>query len=95
MIEHMVFFKVKEENKNVEKIAAALIALQEKVPNIREISAGRNFSDRSQGFNLGLRVLLNSDVDLDAYRQHPAHVHVLETLIKPAVEAIVVMDYHR
>ena len=93
MIEHLVFLKIKDEAGNIEKIAKALTALKGKVPAIREVSCGRNFSDRSKGFNLGLRVVVETESDIDSYRLHPDHVEVLNNLIKPALEDMIVCDY--
>ena len=96
MIEHIVLIKVKEEFENkIDEICSALNALQEKIPEIVEISAGRNFSGRQQGFQLGLRSLFQSPDDLAVYSDHPAHVEVVKNLIAPVKEDVIALDFER
>jgi hypothetical protein len=93
MIEHLVFLKLNDEGSNIDKVISALVALKGKVPAIEEISCGRNFSDRSKGFNVGLRVVVKNEAAIDEYRLHPLHVDVLNNIIKPVLEDMIVCDY--
>ncbi len=95
MIEHLVFLKIRDEAGAVETIANALVSLKGRVPAIKDISCGRNVSDRSKGFNLGLRVLLETEADIEAYRVHPEHMKILNEMIKPVMEDMIVIDYTR
>jgi hypothetical protein len=40
----------------------------------RRLKVGKNFSDRNQGYNIGLSVTVNNKEDLDIYRFHPDHI---------------------
>lgn len=94
MIEHIVLIKLKPESEDkIDQISEALRALKGKIPEIVEISAGRNFSARHQGFQMGLRSLFKSKEDLETYASHPAHVEVLEKMIAPAKADVIALDY--
>ena len=92
MLEHIVLLKVKDENAS-EQIISSLRELPSKISVIKDLSVGKNFSERSKGFNIGLRVMLESEEDLNTYRNHPDHVKVLEEIVKPNIEDVVAVDY--
>ncbi len=92
MLEHHVFIKVNDESK-VEEAVKAIMAMEPEIPEILEISAGRNFSNRSQGFQLGLRVKLADRDALEGYQNHPVHLKLIETVIAPLKVDAVAMDY--
>ena len=97
MVEHLVIFKFNENaNKdNKSNMLTHLKNLKKEIPEIEEISCGENFSDRSKGFDFGLRVLFASEEDLQTYLVHPAHVKVVEENIKPIISDLLVIDYNR
>ena len=92
---HVVLFKWKSDA-HPDAIAAAvqgLRGLREKIDGILELSCGGNFSVRSQGFHTGLVVRLRDRAALDAYGPHPAHQDVVNGLVAPIREDIIVVDY--
>ena len=94
MIEHIVLIKLKQDSLHkLDEICAALNSLKEKIPEIVAISAGRNFSDRHQGFQMGLRSQFKSEADLKIYTEHPEHQDVLNRLIAPHKEDVIALDY--
>ena len=97
MIEHLVLFKFKESTTEDSKnnMLEKLLNLKNEIKEIREISCGENFTDRSKGFEFGLRVLFDSKDDLNTYAVHPAHVAVVEEIIKPIISDIIALDYVR
>lgn len=92
MVEHLVFFEL-EEAADFQEIKVKLLELKSIIPEILEISAGDNFSERSDGYNMGLRVKLADKMALSAYRDHPAHQSIVENVIKPNLKRIVAVDY--
>ena len=56
MIEHLVLFKFKESTTEDSKnnMLEKLLNLKNEIKEIREISCGENFTDRSKGFEFGL-----------------------------------------
>lgn len=93
MIEHLVLLKLRDEGQSIDNVINALVALKGEVPAIEEISCGRNFSDRAKGFNVGLRVVVKTVAAIDEYRLHPKHVAVLNNIIRPLLEDMIVCDY--
>lgn len=95
MIEHLVLIKFKAgtTESNVAEMLHQIRLLQNKISEIKEISAGTNITDRAKGFNVGVRVLLGKREDIEVYRTHPAHVAVLNNYIMPHLEDIMVIDY--
>lgn len=95
MVEHVVLFKLKAEATagQREALLAALKGLREAVPGIVDLSCGVNFSERSQGYEIGLVVRFRDRAALDAYLPHPAHRAVVEEKIQPIREETIVVDY--
>jgi hypothetical protein len=56
-------------------------------------ATGKNFSERSKGFNFALRVTFTGRAALDAYLPHPDHVKVKDQFIVPITEDILAVDY--
>lgn len=95
MLEHLVLFKFKPDvgDAHIDRVAAALMALKANVPSIIDITAGRNFSERAQGFQLGLVVRLKDKAGLASYMAHPNHQAVVVDLVRPFTDNIVAVDY--
>ena len=94
MVEHLVLFKMKADatTADEDKLLAALAGLSS-VETVIELSCGRNFSERSQGHALGLRVLCETKADLQTYLDDPLHQAALKEAILPVIEAVTVVDY--
>ena len=95
MIEHLVLFKFKNDVNAQQKadMTEKLLAMKNEISEIKEISCGINFAERSQGFHFGLRVLFATKADLDVYAVHPKHLEVAEKTIKPSITDLIVLDY--
>lgn len=95
MLDHIVLFKFKPETSHdeVNKLTSQLLGLQKNIPEIVSITTGRNFSERSKGYQQGLVVRLKNKTDLKIYQEHPSHQQVLENWIKPLTEDILAVDY--
>jgi hypothetical protein len=95
MVEHLVIFKLKPETTEEQKEAAiqALRGLRGQIDGIVELTCGRNFSQRSQGFEIGLLVRFRDRAALEAYLPHPAHRGAVEQFLHPIREDVIVVDY--
>src|ERR1041384_3137770 len=95
MIEHVVLFKLSPSATGEQKarMISELKQLREKIPGIVDLSVGSNFSDRSQGFEIGLVVRFVDRAALDVYLPHPAHRGCVEQFINPIREDVIVVDY--
>jgi hypothetical protein len=98
MIHHVVLFKLKNYNSEAEKqdtiasIEDALLALSNKIRELKYIEVGINYEITSKSFDICLITHFESVHDLDAYRVHPDHLKVTELLQQHVVERAAV-DY--
>lgn len=95
MVEHVVLFKTSPGAPESARQAMidALAALRHQVPGILDLSVGRNFSDRNQGYDVGLVVRFESRAALEAYLPHPAHRAAVDRFVAPIKEDVLVVDY--
>lgn len=96
MIEHIVLFKMKQDVTDQQRteFIDALKGLQQSVPGILELTAGRNFNhERGQGYEIALLVRFGNRDALDAYGPHPAHQDVVQKYVVPWCEDVIVADY--
>jgi stress responsive alpha/beta barrel protein len=95
MVEHIVLFKVRVETppQAVAAMTDGAKGLKSRVPGIVDLSFGPKFSDRNKGFTHGLVVRFQDRAALDGYIPHPAHREVVEKLIRPITEDVLVVDY--
>jgi hypothetical protein len=81
VIEHLVLFKFKpgigRDDARVQTVVQAMNRLPAQVPEIREWSHGFNVTPDPEAWDYGLRATLESEADLHAYFDHPAHVPVV------------------
>lgn len=94
MIVHIVMFKFKNENKeeNIQKVEKELLALEEKIDELKSIEVGIDFNQSERAFDLSLYSTFDSKEDLKSYAVHPAHLQVVE-LIKSVTSESKVVDY--
>lgn len=97
MIEHIVLFKWQEtaSEEQINQALTELNALKNKIPSIVDLSCGKNFSERNQGFQHGLIVRFNDRSSLDAYFPHPSHQEVVNHYIRPILADILSIDYEQ
>jgi hypothetical protein len=95
MVEHVVLFKTTPEatEEQKERMVAELASLKDKIPGIVDLSVGRNFSDRSQGFDIGLVVRFIDRAALEVYLPHPAHRGCVDQFVGPIKQDVIVADY--
>ncbi|MBT2655631.1 Dabb family protein [Bacillus sp. ISL-18] len=95
MIEHMVLLKFSKsttEDQKLELIRRTLL-LKDKIPGIMDIQQGNNFSNRSQGFEMGLTVRFEDRTSLENYGPHPAHQEVFSYLKEIGLEDSIIVDF--
>lgn len=94
MVRHIVFFKLKENNKsnNIELLKNELQGLKTKIEFIKNLEVGLNFNNGASAFDLSLIVDLATKDDLEKYRVHTEHQRVVE-IIKEINDQAVVVDY--
>jgi hypothetical protein len=91
-VHHMVWIKFRLEV-SPERIAAhmaALAGLRQRIPEIIDLHAGTNITDRARGYTHGLIVVVEDADALQRYLDHPEHVAVARPLKEDA--DVVAMD---
>jgi len=94
MVKHIVMFDFKDENReeNLKKAKAMLEALVEKIPPLKAMEVGINFSQEERAMDLSLYSTFDDQVGLEVYATHPAHLEVV-AFIKSVATASKVSDY--
>lgn len=95
MVEHIVIFKFNETTSVDQQTEAIgkLKNLKNEISGIVDIQAGLNFSDRSQGFQVGLTVRFEDKQALEAYGPHEKHQEAVSYLKEIGLSDIVVVDF--
>jgi hypothetical protein len=82
MIAHLVLFRFKPGvaagDGRVEDLVRNLDALPGKIPAIKSWQHGFNVTADADAWDYGLRAVFDSEADLHAYFDHPAHLPVAE-----------------
>lgn len=94
MVDHLVFFAVREEAppEEVEDLLASLKALKDEVPAVTDLSVGEDFSGRAAGYTHALFARFEDRDGLSEYMGHPAHLAAVEKLDRLTTGRIVA-DY--
>ena len=94
MIVHIVMFRFKEENMeiNIAEVTTKLNALVELIPSLNSMEVGVDFSRSERAFDLSLYSTFDSKEALKEYAVHAEHLKVVELIKSVTLEAKVV-DY--
>ncbi len=94
MIKHIVFIKLKDENKeqNALKIKELLEELPSKIEGLLDIEVGINFDEADRAMDLSLYSSFASKEDLNIYATHKDHLKVID-FIKTRADYTKVVDY--
>lgn len=95
VIEHMVLFQFGEETTQAQKdeVLRQLRELREHVAGIVDLQTNYNFSNRSQGYEIGLTVRFASKTDLEAYGPHPRHQAAVAYMKEVGLVNLLVVDF--
>jgi len=94
-VEHIVLFRPKPgaTREQLTAMRDGLLALRETISGIVAASCGFNFSERAQGHEVGFVVRFTDRAALEGYLPHPEHRRVVEQLVHPVVDGVIVVDY--
>ncbi len=94
MVDHLVFFAVKEEAtpEEVDDLLSSMRGLKDEVPSTVDLSVGEDFSGRSGEYTHALFARFEDTAGLQEYMQHPAHLAVVEKL-ENVTSGRIVADY--
>jgi len=97
MVEHIVLLKLKngvtEDKTNA--MMDGLNDLKKVIPGMLEVSGGYNNSPegKADGFNFAFIVKFKDSASRDGYVPHPEHIKLAQTLVRPIVDNVMVVDY--
>ena len=91
MITHIVFFKFKDAA-NITITRDKLLALKNKIPQLRHLEVGVDVIRSERSYDLALVSKFDNLDDLQAYQIHPDHQEVVKFLAD-VKESIVAVDY--
>jgi hypothetical protein len=77
MIDHVIMFKASELGPDGQEELFDKLATLEEIPGVVAFALGKNFGDRSRGFDYCMRITFESRADLDAYQEHPHHLEIV------------------
>jgi Stress responsive A/B Barrel Domain len=94
MVDHLVFFAVREDASKgeVDDLLSSISGLRDEVPSTIDLSVGEDFSGRSGGYTHALFARFTDRAGLQEYMEHPAHLAVVEKLAATTTGRIVA-DY--
>ncbi|WP_342042171.1 Dabb family protein [Bacillus sp. OTU2372] len=95
MIEHIVLLKFspKTTEKQKEELIRRTLLLKDVIPGIVDIQQGANFSNRSQGYEMGLTIRFEDKTSVVNYGPHPAHQEVFSYLKEIGLEDTIIVDF--
>jgi hypothetical protein len=85
MIRHVVMFRWNEgtTTQEVDEVAAALRALPDQIPEIRSFRCGPDVGVNEGNWQFAVVAEFDSIEDQTVYRDHPAHLKVIDEKIAP------------
>ncbi|KAI8334001.1 stress responsive A/B barrel domain-containing protein [Chlamydoabsidia padenii] len=95
-IVHIVIAKFKPEVSEEVKQQAMddVVALKHSIPEIKSASSGKTFTDRSQGFEYGWVVELETKEHLSIYSKHSDHLDFVNKY-RPLMNDLIALDYEK
>jgi len=98
MINHVVLFKLKEysseeKSKIRAELKTSLLALKDKISEVKYLEVGENYELDSKSYDLALITHFESIADLDIYRVHPEHMKVVK-FVGEVTEARAAVDFN-
>ena len=94
MVDHLVFFAVREEAsaEGVEDLLSSIRGLKDEIPSTVDLTVGEDISGRSGEYTHALFARFEDAAGLQEYMEHPAHLAVVEKL-NATTTGRIVADY--
>ncbi len=94
MVKHIVFFKLKDNSKEVcDKAIEVLLSMRGNVPSALKIEAGVDFLHQARSFDLALLVDVADREALETYDKDEYHCSVVKTHMHAICEKTAAVDY--
>ena len=87
MLRHLVLFDLSEDatDEAIDAAVAALDALADEVPAVRELHVGRDAGLAEGNAGLALIVVTDDETAWRNYQDHPAHRRVVDQHVRPVI----------
>jgi hypothetical protein len=91
MIRHIAVFTFADEatDKDIDAMEARLAGLPDVIEVIRSYTFGRDLRLSGEGHDYAVVGDFDSPEDYHTYATHPAHLHVVDTYVKPIIDGVV------
>jgi hypothetical protein len=76
MIDHIIIFKAEHIDEQTERTLMSRLGELAKIPGVVGFALGKNFGDRSRGFDVCMRITFADREAMDRYEAHPIHLDV-------------------
>ena len=93
MINHLVFFKLKNPHHGLEETIIALKSLKSEIKEIKEFKIGKNISDEDATYDIALYSTFETVKDLLLYRNHPKHQFFVKNYANIFCEHAKIVDF--
>lgn len=95
MIEHIGILKFEPFTTRAQKdlVITKLQKLAEVIPGIAKMEVGYNFSEKNQGFDIGISARFESKKDLEHFLWHPVHQEVASFAKEVGLIDIITVDF--
>ena len=95
MIEHIVLLKFSNETTSLQirELISKTKKLKEWIPGILDVQQGQNFSDRNQGYDVGMTIRFEDKQSLKQFGPHPKHQEVQAYCREIGLVDITVVDF--
>jgi hypothetical protein len=77
MLDHVIMFKAENLGPETDAELMRQLGRLRDVPGVLEFALGKNFGERSRGFDYCVRVTFADESALDAYQEDPLHLEVV------------------
>lgn len=94
MIHHIVCFRFRPDTsaERIAAAAAALLAMEGKIPEVRGVRWGQNLAPSTAEYTHVLTVMADDMAAVARYLEHPVHQDVVARFIAPIREARLAID---
>ena len=92
-LRHVVLITL-DDDCDVDGLLDALRALPAQIPELRSYVVGRDAGISEGNATIAVVADLDDEAGLTAYREHPAHLHVLNDLIRPHLVSRAAVQHH-
>jgi hypothetical protein len=95
MIRHVALLRFNSgtHDEDIDRLMASIDGLQDEVAGMTGLERGVDFSGRGDSHTHAVVMSFDDRVSLQAFYEHPAHQAIIENLIKPISDDLLIADF--